>query len=137
MVSEKESTFLGMKSTLSNGNLNKSTFLVVGSSLVVPWFVLGSSLVFYTGEIRTVQGKEILRKVLFFNYRSVGVLSVISRSSVGGIRQGIRGGKETAILRKSLFLYLQNLILLHVTRVPFAHLISKQRGIQNTCYSPL
>ena len=65
MVSEKESTFLGMKSTLSDGNLNKSTFLVVGSSLVVPWFVLGSSLVFYPREIRTVQGKEILRKVLF------------------------------------------------------------------------
>ena len=29
-------------------------------------------------------------------------LSVVSRSSVGGIRQGIREGKETAILRKSL-----------------------------------
>ena len=32
---------------------------------------------------------------------SVVVLSVFSRSSVGELRQGIREGKETAILRKS------------------------------------
>ena len=36
-----------------------------GSSLVVPWFILGSSLVFYTEEIGKVQRTEILRKVLF------------------------------------------------------------------------
>ena len=55
------------------GNLNKSTFLVVGSSLGVGWFlscpegsndysVLGSSLVFDTEYIYKVQGEEILRK---------------------------------------------------------------------------
>ena len=44
MVSGKESTFLGMKSTLSDGNLNKTHLLhfgvlsmFLGSSLVYPW----------------------------------------------------------------------------------------------------
>ena len=38
---------------------------------------------------------------------SVGVLSVISRSSVGVFREGIREVKETAILRKVLFSILE------------------------------
>ena len=37
---------------------------------------------------------------------SLGVLSVVSRSSVGELRQGIREGKETAILIKSIFWWL-------------------------------
>ena len=152
-----QSTFLGMKSTLSDGNLNKSTFLVVGSSLVVPWFVLGSYLSFGSNDffiLGLLHGRDKdgtregnLKKSAFFQLPlsrsslfilcialfpyygdSSGAilevpseallhLSVVSRSSVGGIRQGIREGKETVILRKSFFLYLQNLILLHVTRV--------------------
>ncbi len=47
-------------------NLNKKHFWVVGRSLGVPWFVLGSSLVFYTRLKGKVQGKGILRKVLFW-----------------------------------------------------------------------
>ena len=46
-------------------NLNKKHFWVVGRSLGVPWFILGSSLVFYTRLKGKVQGKGILRKVLF------------------------------------------------------------------------
>ena len=38
---------------------------MIASSLVVPSFFLGSSLVFYKGEIGKVQGKEILINVLF------------------------------------------------------------------------
>ena len=34
---------------------------------------------------------------------SLGHLSVVARSSLGGIGQGIREGKETAILIKSTF----------------------------------
>ncbi len=55
MVSEKESTFLGMKSTLSDGNLNKKHLLHFGvlsmflgsylaqglERLFLLWFVLG------------------------------------------------------------------------------------------------
>ena len=43
---------------------------------------------------------SILRKVLFLRQ---GVLSLFSRSSVGGMRQGIREVKEMAILIKVLF----------------------------------
>ena len=46
-------------------NINKKHFLMIGSSFGVPWFVLGSSLVFYREGIREVQRKGILRKVLF------------------------------------------------------------------------
>ena len=47
---------------------------------------------------------SILRKVLFGEAGSwVGVLSVVSRSSLGGIREGIREVKETAILINSTF----------------------------------
>ena len=38
------------------GNLNKQHFLVIRSSLVVPWFFFGSSLVFDTEYIYKVQG---------------------------------------------------------------------------------
>ena len=38
---------------------------MIGSSFGVPWFVLGSSLVFYREGIREVQRKGILIKVLF------------------------------------------------------------------------
>ena len=61
----KGTTILGMKSTVLEGYINKTHFLVTGSS--------------------------------------VGVLSVVSRLSVGGIRQSIREGKEKAILIKSTF----------------------------------
>ena len=46
-------------------NINRKHFLMIGSSFGVPWFVLGSSLVFYREGIREVQRKGILRKVLF------------------------------------------------------------------------
>ncbi len=47
------------------GNLNKQHFLVIRSSLVVPWFFFGSSLVFSPRQIGKEQGKGILIKVLF------------------------------------------------------------------------
>ena len=51
--------------------------------------------------------EAILRKCTFevevFLGRSLGHLSVISRCSLGGIRQGIRKGKETTILIKRTF----------------------------------
>ena len=75
MVSGKESTFLGMKSTLSDGNLNKRTFCIsefFRCSLVLispkgsnDYSFFGSSLVFYPREIGKVQRKRILTKVLF------------------------------------------------------------------------
>ena len=46
---------------------NKSIFLKFGSSLVHPWFFLGSSLVTNTDNKRKVQGKGFLIKVLFTN----------------------------------------------------------------------
>ena len=58
MVSGKESTFLGMKSTLSDGNLNKTHLLhfgvlsmFLGSSLVRPWS-------FTRGRLERYRGKE-------------------------------------------------------------------------------
>ena len=64
------------KRTKREGNLKKSTFWVVGSSLGVPWFLsrprgsndysfFGSSLVFSPREIGKVQGKIILIKRTF------------------------------------------------------------------------
>ena len=50
-----------------DGNLNKKHFLVVGSSLVHPRFVFGSSLVFNTEQIGKELVKGILIKVLFTN----------------------------------------------------------------------
>ena len=53
--------------------------------------------------------KAILRKrtlgVKVFCCSSLGCLSVFSRCSLGEMRQGIREGKEMAILIKSLFFY--------------------------------
>ena len=46
-------------------NINKKHFLMIGSSFGVPWFVFGSSLVFYTRLKGKVQGKGILRKSTF------------------------------------------------------------------------
>ena len=51
-------------------------------------------------ESRRPYSEAILRNSTFW---SQGVLSVVSRLSVGGIRQGIREGKEKAILIKSTF----------------------------------
>ena len=48
-----------------DGNLNKSTFFEFRSSLVVPWFFFGSSLVFNSALKYKVQRNRILRKVLF------------------------------------------------------------------------
>ena len=56
-----------------DGNLNKKHFLVVGSSLVVPWFILGSSLVFNTEQIGKELGKGILIKVLFAQAQAVSL----------------------------------------------------------------
>ena len=38
-------------------NIKKIHFLMIGSCLGVPWFVLGSSLVFYSIKTARVQGK--------------------------------------------------------------------------------
>ena len=37
-----------------NGKLKKSTFFEFGSSLVIPWFVFGSSLVFNPRQVGKV-----------------------------------------------------------------------------------
>ena len=47
---------------------------------------------------------------------SLGLLSVIDRSSVGELRQGIREGKETAILINSTFCILGFFSLFYVLR---------------------
>ena len=49
------------------GNLKKSTFLQFGSSLVVPWFFLGFSLVFDLRGTREEPQRKILTKSLFAN----------------------------------------------------------------------
>ena len=46
-------------------NINKKHFLMIGSSFGVPWFVLGSSLVFCREGIREVQRMGILKFVRF------------------------------------------------------------------------
>ena len=47
------------------GNLNKQHILILGSSLVVPWFVLGFSLVFSSKKTGRGKGNVILRKCTF------------------------------------------------------------------------
>ena len=75
------------KSTISG---NESTFLGIKSTFL---------------GIKTTWFRSNLKKQHFLLTGSwVGVLSVVSRSSVGEIRQGIREGKEVAILRKRTFL---------------------------------
>ena len=110
MVSGKESTFsgmqstfLGMQTTFLGSNLKKKHFLVVGSSLVVPWFILGSSLVFYKGKIQKVQRYGILKIVRFFSSGCFALLSLFSRSSVAKIRQGIRKGERDDNINKTHF----------------------------------
>ena len=51
------------------------------------------------------KGVNLFRKAILTNSTVCrqGVLSVFSRSSVGKIREGIREGKERAILTKVLF----------------------------------
>ncbi len=99
MVSGKESTFLGwesiflgIKTTLFGRNLKKLHFWVVGSSVGVLFLFYVLRLLLKVGTFRAQYSKCHPRH--FF----------ISRSSVGGIRQGIREGKELAILIKSTFL---------------------------------
>ena len=48
------------------------------SSLVVPWFVFGSSLVFNTEQIGKELGKGILIKVLFALSAGVSLCDVVS-----------------------------------------------------------
>ena len=61
-------------------------------------------------------GKAILRKSLFVVWelcrRSLGRLSVFSRCSLGGIWQGIRDEKGTAILTNALFVVWSSFFLL-------------------------
>ena len=72
---------------------------MLGSSLVRPWFVLGSSLVFDSVKTGKGQGKEILRKRLLGLYKIV-----LSPSDSGGQRVvvGIGGVIHTAIQRAQL-----------------------------------
>ena len=58
----------------------------------------------FLGIKTTLFGRNLKKLHFWVVGSSVGVLSLFSRSSVGGIRQGIREGKELAILIKSTFL---------------------------------
>ena len=51
----------------------------------------------------TFLGSNLKKQHFLWAGSWVGVLSVVSRSSLGGIRQGIKGGNEAAILIKVLF----------------------------------
>ena len=62
----------------------------------------------FLGIKSTFLGLNLKKSAFLVIRSSVGVLSVFSRSSVGGIRQGIREGKEKAILIKSTFLLKSN-----------------------------
>ena len=75
MVSGKESTFLGWESTF-----------------------LGRQTTF-SGIKSTFLGLNLKKSAFFVIRSSFGVPSVVSRCSLGKIRQGIREEKETAILR--------------------------------------
>ena len=66
------------KRSKRDGNLNKKHFLVIWSSLVHPRFVFGSSLVFYTVLKYKVQGRGILRKVLFALSAGVSLCDAVS-----------------------------------------------------------
>ena len=74
-----ESTFLGKESTF-----------------------LGRETTF-SGIKSTFLGLNLKKSAILVMRSSFGVLSVVSRSSVGGIRQSIREGKEKEILIKSTF----------------------------------
>ena len=74
--------------------------------------VLGMESTF-SGIQSTFFREAILRKCTFFEVWSwCGRLSVFSRSSLGGFRQGIRNKKETAILTNSTFCVLEFLFFL-------------------------
>ena len=79
-----ESTFLGKQSTFLG---RETTFLGIKSTFL---------------------GLNLKKSAFLVMRSSVGLLSVVSRSSLGGIRVGIREGKEKAILIKSTFLLKSN-----------------------------
>ena len=66
MAGEADSRCYRNKDFFEVANLNKKHFLVVGSSLGVPWFIFGSSLVFTPRGIGKVQGKGNLNKSTFW-----------------------------------------------------------------------
>ena len=57
----------------------------------------------FSGSKSTFLGLNLKKSAFLVMRSSFGVLSVVSRLSVGGIGQGIREVKETAILIKSTF----------------------------------
>ena len=57
----------------------------------------------FLGKESTFLGLNLKKSAFLEAGSSVGVFSVVSRSSVGGIRQGIRELKETSILIKRTF----------------------------------
>ena len=65
MAGEADSRCYRNKDFFEVANLNKKHFWVVGRSLGVPWFILGSSLVFNPRGIGKVQGKGNLNKSTF------------------------------------------------------------------------
>ena len=52
----------------------------------------------FLGMKTTFLGVNLKKSAFLVIWSSFGVLSVVSRSSLGGIRQGIREVKETSIL---------------------------------------
>ena len=58
----------------------------------------------FSGIHSAFLGLNLKKSAFLVIWSSFGVPSVVSRSSVGKIRQGIREGKEMAILTNSTFL---------------------------------
>ena len=67
----------------------------------------------FSGMGTTFLGLNLKKSAFLVIWSSFEVPSVVSRSSLGGIRQGIRERKETAILIKVLLP-----ILIHLSVVP-------------------
>ena len=81
--------------------------------MVRPWFILG--LLHGRDKDGTREGnlKKSAFSPLLLSRRSLGRLPLVGRWNKARYKRGKRDGN----LKKKPFLYLQNLILLHVTRV--------------------
>ncbi len=103
------STFLGIESTFLGGNI-PILHTIGGRAYPVRHYPIAIRL--RTREEYAIlcialnpQSGDFSGAILEVPFKALlhGVLSVVSRSSVGGIREGIREGKETAILINSTF----------------------------------
>ena len=91
--------------------------------MVVPWFVLGSSLVFYTRGIGKVQEEGILRNSTFC--ASAGGVALLRRGdgSVATVVSRMASGKKVRIYENSRTVGAAILHILAHERVPFRLLL--------------